>query len=200
MTDKVRYKEKATLPVGRAALESFCCLNAPDKERSPEASQFGTQKHLPRNSQPGNVRTGQIRWGKDRDRCGSQCSAALRADRAATSALRPSTDSHPSRFHYYEGILQPDAQLSCRFHYRRGLGAACTTMELYEDNACGLVPARVHQLAEVAVLRDEHTPFAQRPLHHSFVDRTFGNFGNREHVVVSLAQCKDYGSRAALVS
>ncbi len=29
-------------------------------------------------------------------------------------------------------------------------------------------PARVHQLAEVAVLRDEYTPLAQRALHHLF--------------------------------
>src|SRR2546427_5141022 len=30
------------------------------------------------------------------------------------------------------------------------------------------LPARVHQLAEVSVLRDEYTPLAQRALHHLF--------------------------------
>jgi len=72
--------------------------------------------------------------------------------------LRSPTDAHPPGFHYHEGILQPRAQLRHRFHHSRGLGLARTTVELHEDNACRLAPARVHQLAEVAVLCPENAP------------------------------------------
>src|SRR6266853_5506315 len=41
------------------------------------------------------------------------------------------------------------------------------------------LPARAYQLAEVAVLRDEYTPLAQRALHHLFPRYHFGGFGDR---------------------
>src|SRR6266853_6821386 len=41
------------------------------------------------------------------------------------------------------------------------------------------LPARAYQLAEVAVLRDEYTPLAQRALHHLFPRYPLGGFGDR---------------------
>src|SRR5216684_7980675 len=41
------------------------------------------------------------------------------------------------------------------------------------------LPARAYQLAEVAVLRDEYTPLAQRALHHLFPGYPLGGFGDR---------------------
>src|SRR6266853_6478177 len=41
------------------------------------------------------------------------------------------------------------------------------------------LPARAYQLAEVAVLRDEYMPLAQRALHHLFPGYPLGGFGDR---------------------
>ena len=101
--------------------------------------------------------------------------------------MRSPANPHPSGLDHDEGIHQPDAELRYSFCHGCGLDTTRMAVELHEENTRRAVSAGIHQLAEVAVLCDEHTPFTQSAFDHTFVSRTLGNLGDREHVVVSFA-------------
>ena len=72
-------------------------------------------------------------------------------------------------------------------------------MKLNKDYARRNGSACVHQLAEIAVLGDEHAAFAYCALHDLIVGHALGQLADGENIVASIAQGSDYGASAALV-
>lgn len=112
---------------------------------------------------------------------------------------RAAADTHSSWFYNGETVVQPRTQFGHRFDHRRGLGLAHPAGEFDEHNASGRMSTRVNQVAEIAVLGDQHASFAEGAFDYRLIACTDRTLGDRKNVVASIAQRPNHRPRTTLV-
>jgi hypothetical protein len=114
-------------------------------------------------------------------------------------ALGAAAYSYSSGLYYSERIMQPRAQLRDGLNHSRWLSLTRAAIKP-DQNHSGRRPAtRIHQFAEVPILRDKYPFLIQSALQNLLVGRASRDFSNRNHIMARFAQRSDDRPGAALV-
>lgn len=115
------------------------------------------------------------------------------------SASRTPADPDPTRLHDDESSNKPFPTLPHELQHRLGKILARPCRKAKEEDPFGRPAARVDQLAEVFVFRQDDPSLTDRKVHHPFVLCPRREFRNGDNVMTSRAQGADHGEVATLV-